>query len=1418
MSGLKKIITSIINPDPFVGWAKRVLPNSAPHEHLELIYYAIIAIVFLLLLYIAIKIMAFLFRKIIQVYVSIKAFFAKRKKKTLPEKKKSRKVLGWLRRIHELLNPEQKPIEEAFHESSKLMKLAFGGHDYMYELPWYLAVGDKDAGKTSLLNNLNIKRPFGLNTKEEAFGLPISWHYFDYGVMLDVKGGVSYSTKKKASTSRIWTDLLQQLSYHRPRRPLDGIVVALSAEDLYGEKKLSTIDMRQKAHVLYQQLISIQNTLSMRLPVYVVITKTDTIPGFDMFAKSFPSSRLSNIFGWSAPHSMQQHYSASWMVDAQQEVMGTINDLKLQAFTMMHKEENHIDPDALFVFSEEFGKIWENISVFVNQLFAENIYKDPHFLRGVYFTGVSQTPPVETNDELFVNRNEANVYFSRDLFVEKIFRERNIAFPSYEIVQSIWRNLTVGKITMIGGLSASFLFAWWAHNQLRKSKDEVLPVAHNIKNVIEEVNESRKNGLEPTKDDFDAYKKHFDHFLKTSVDDTKFWALFIPPSWFSNYKEDTYAALGSAFDVILVQSVHKKVQQKLQKLLEEPKGVLKLTKVEKTIFDLVDSKLSEKANPSKTKYFKRLKEFTDNLVLLEKIASSYNNFFISRHRKDLFSLIKNLFEYDLDKDFKSQFALYNWSIRSDKHQKLDLGSHKQRIQHNFEKLFDDFLVYGVTQNESLRKVFGLNSLIDELSDINTYPDLSVQDFESISKTIKDVIDVSYKTGDLAWIAGDKFDPGEDYTNFLIALKRSKLIGRKFVENQSIRVKAAYAKLKEDISGSYSTLLGSSVFSTKEGVFSANKELIEIKKFLDRFSDESFMVKVEKKGLATKEVSGKLLLWDSRQLANADKILSGYYEFVEKGIEDYPQKLRPLLEKVAKVQLHENLMNLLGAAQYTVSSAIKTIGANPEEHYKSQSKSFGAAWPHLKKILGELTSVDEISDEVSDLMRFISDQFIQVLVALDHILDQEKLLRISAADFKRWDGDGNPILRGFRVNNFSGLEAVLDTHSRRLSKLAKDYAKPSVNLLSAEFLPLQSSEHVLVRKWSSILNESLAYEKKKSDNSVEKLINLYTSDLKEFKLDSAGKTLAKIQTISGSGDYFIDEREKVLKALDKRVDAIGGYKLLEQYQKIADYFNRHISGRYPFSGSSDVAQEVDMESLKGLFKLMNKQKYDVDEYISALKARELNPSRYVSFISQLNEFRQLFKAFSEGGADMPSASLQIHFHALKQKESPSAKNLIDQEFDFGTGVPFDISDNGKKTTWSYGDPINVIFKLAEGSSMNVFNSSESESSFSKINNQEGMFSYDGGWALFRMLRDLEDRSEKGMLQFNIPIETRRGVGAMRTFVRIILQSADEKQGLILSEFPKFPARAPNLSEKVLKSIRSINARSVGKLSFGIGEKK
>jgi hypothetical protein len=51
--------------------------------------------------------------------------------------------------------------------------------------------------------------------------------------------------------------------------------------------------------------------------------------------------------------------------------------------------------------------------------------------------------------------------------------------------------------------------------------------------------------------------------------------------------------------------------------------------------------------------------------------------------------------------------------------------------------------------------------------------------------------------------------------------------------------------------------------------------------------------------------------------------------------------------------------------------------------------------------------------------------------------------------------------------------------------------------------------------------------------------------------------------------------------------------------------------------------------------------------------------------------------------------------------------------------------------------------------------------------------------------------------------------MRTFIKVILQNTDDKEPIVLPEFPQLPAKAPVLSKKTRKIIDSLEQTAPSK---------
>ncbi len=174
------------------------------------------------------------------------------------------------------------------------------GRSRLHQLPWYVMLGAPGAGKTTALLNSGLHFPLadklGRGPVKGIGGTRhCDWWFTDRAVFLDTAGRYTTHESDRVADANAWLSFLQLLLRTRPRRPLDGILVAVSVDDVLGFRGEQ---LSAHAEMLRTRLDELQSALRTRLPVYVLLTKCDLLPGFLDWFGALPRKQRDQAWGF----------------------------------------------------------------------------------------------------------------------------------------------------------------------------------------------------------------------------------------------------------------------------------------------------------------------------------------------------------------------------------------------------------------------------------------------------------------------------------------------------------------------------------------------------------------------------------------------------------------------------------------------------------------------------------------------------------------------------------------------------------------------------------------------------------------------------------------------------------------------------------------------------------------------------------------------------------------------------------------------------------------------------------------------------------------------------------------------------------------------------------------------------------------
>jgi type VI secretion system protein ImpL len=323
----------------------------------------------------------------------------------------------------------------------KKAKLTSGGKNRaLYELPWYIVIGPPGAGKTTALINSDLDFPLSETHGKASLGgvggtRNCDWWFTNESVLIDTAGRYTTQDSHRVIDNSAWHNFLKLLKKFRPLRPINGVVIAISLQDLITQ----TPEQRdQQAKTIRERLNELQQELGIRFPVYILLTKCDLIAGFSEFFANLTQSERQQIWGIT----FNSENNKGILDSLATEYKDLIRSLNERVLWRMHNERDPAKRALIQSFPSQMDNLTDTLCEFCQQLISPNLYSQQPLFRGLYLSsGTQEGTPIDR----MMSSVSASFGFGRDtgkiqngsgksFFINHLFKD--IIFPEAELVGS----------------------------------------------------------------------------------------------------------------------------------------------------------------------------------------------------------------------------------------------------------------------------------------------------------------------------------------------------------------------------------------------------------------------------------------------------------------------------------------------------------------------------------------------------------------------------------------------------------------------------------------------------------------------------------------------------------------------------------------------------------------------------------------------------------------------------------------------------------------------------------------------------------------------------------------------------------------------------------------------------------------------
>jgi type VI secretion system protein ImpL len=1099
-------------------------------------------------------------------------------------------------------------LRSAFRQAVELIEGNIASRAERYNIPWIMILNEGDDPRPLPISQAGVASVLGADAASPAATQGISWHFFDRGIVVDIKAAYLGSPDDDGD-GKPWDEFLSLCRNYRQQRPFDSVVITVPAATLLVDDTDARLELVRHAKLAHRRLWLAQNRFAMRFAVYVVVTGCEALPGFATFARALPEPLRASMLGWSSPYDLSTTYQPGWVDTAMNSIMRSVSDASAELFAL---DSAHLDARQFLQLPSRIDAMRAQLQLYVDELLRASAYHEPFFFRGIYLTGDAsefaqwsvaqavdqavdgdvlpalEAPSGEAPDTLVpyaasesrdgahdtadadmgdgrrepggqINDLMLQPAFLRDLFEKKIFLEYGLTRPSrsQHLTRPVLnRALRWGGIAVLGGWGLGLVVATM---QLSHRNSELVAALGTLRRDSAE----RANAVQQGQDlPADWYRRKalaliaMNQNLRTSSG----WTIFMPGSW--GFVDDLDARVKDRFEREFGEIAVAALEREMYAHVSQLTGVGRDPSTGQLIVG------DDCAAPSAGRMgagvplglaiddlpqMHALQLYVNNVDQLDAALQALQR--LQQPAPDNADSLRLVVRYALGADLQGSVAgsvpyFYRdqdgRSVTGNGSVGVDLAAVQQALRCTLDKGAQQLDLAMFAGNPLL---VAERAISDQMSSL-TVADSGAGDFTKITDGYRAVVAGIDAQRDLlasgkgGWIHQTQFTPGPTYDRTLARVAQNRLLGADLAAQIRQRDDTAFQAFRSEFALRFGSADSGIVWVDKDARYTIAPGRAALRDGLAGLLSQPFMVAPRNRELPTL-IDGATIVWDRAQLDQALALGDVRKRFLAEGLANLPAAARPGIETALDQQFARLILDQTAAAA--------TVTTAPVD---DDSAGFEAARARLARIEALLTELGA-SAQLEDLETLVSNDAMAHLRRVDDALTQSELYatRQDAGDSAH--NARSPILAAFGVADAAALAPYLDQQSSRALALGKQAS----TYLAA--LDPGDAASPLAQRWQAIDRDLERYRLKNPNSSLLRLEQFALSVAADAGPAGCMSKFTGRPSPNGDVDYFATLHARLYDRLLARCSQGYVFDMRQQWRNFATAFNESVAGRTPF---------------------------------------------------------------------------------------------------------------------------------------------------------------------------------------------------------------------------------------------------------------